>query len=88
MFFKISLVFFTLLGFSCSSKNVTLNTPKPQEFSQIDINKDSKISIEEFNLASHGNGELDPVGPSVAFAVILFLIILFCFMARRVSKKQ
>lgn len=90
MFYKLSLFFLSLFLFSCSNKIVKLNTSpiEPREFSQIDTNKDSKISLKEFEIASSGNGGLDALGPSIAFASILFLIILFCFWGRRVSIKK
>tara|TARA_B100001094_G_C18185464_1_gene803524 strand:- start:3468 stop:3740 length:273 start_codon:yes stop_codon:yes gene_type:complete len=89
MLYKLSLIFFSLFLLSCSNKIVKINpSSKHQEFSQIDTNEDSKISPKEFELASSADGAIDALGPSMAFVLILFLIILFCFLARRVSFKN
>ncbi len=70
------------------SKTSSLNSARPQQFNKMDLNKDKNISPEEFELASGASSVIDGFGPSIAFASILFLIILFCFLAKRASLKN
>ena len=86
IFYKLLLFSFLFSFFSCVSKTSKINHPSPKKFNKIDLNKDKNISPEEFEIASGASSVIDGFGPSIAFATILFLIILFCFLAKRVNR--
>ena len=86
IFYKIILFLFSFSFFSCVSKTSKINSNGPKKFNKIDLDKDKSISPEEFEIASSASSVIDGFGPSIAFAAILFLIILFCFLAKRVNK--